>query len=78
MEKKIIRIISEIKNDNSFVDKLDGTSSIIDEVSFDSLQMMKFILRIEDEFGVEIDFEEFDMENLNSIKDFSNFLSSIK
>jgi acyl carrier protein len=78
MEKKIIRIISEIKNDSSFVDRLNGTSNIIDEVNFDSLQMMKFILRIEDEFGVEIDFEEFDMENLNSIKDFSNFLSSIK
>lgn len=78
MEKKIISIISEIKKDNSFMDKLNETSSIIDEVGFDSLQMINFILRIEDEFGIEIDFEEFDMENLKSIKDFSNFIDSIK
>ena len=52
MEEKIKVLLGEIKNDPSMVEKLSSSSSIVDDVGLDSLQMINFILRVEDDFGV--------------------------
>ncbi|MNG11087.1 acyl carrier protein [compost metagenome] len=74
MEKKIAEIIAEMKEDPSLAETLSATSSITDEAGLDSLQLVNFILRIEDEFGVEFDFDEFDLEHLSSIEAFCAFI----
>ena len=77
MEKNaagIIEIISEIKNDPGLLEELNGQSDIIAESGMDSLQMINFILRVEDEFEVEIDFDEFDLSHLGTIEHFLDFV----
>jgi acyl carrier protein len=76
MEEKIIDLIIEAKGDTSLKDSLTNNSNIIEDVGLDSLQMINLMLRIEDEFGVEIDFDEFDFTHLNSINAFSKYLSN--
>lgn len=74
MEERIKMILAEIKNDEALAETLTSSSSITDDVGLDSLQMINFMLKIQDEFGVEIDFEDFDFSHLNSIKTFCDFI----
>lgn len=75
MEEKIKSILCEVKDDYSLMDNLYSSSDIVNEVGLDSLQMINFILRVEDEFGIEIDFENFDISQVSSISAFCNFIS---
>ncbi|WP_168122425.1 acyl carrier protein [Paenibacillus sp. HB172176] len=75
MERKITEIIAELKEDPSLANELTAASSITEDAGLDSLQLVNFILRIEDEFGVEFDFDEFDLEHLRSIEAFCAFVA---
>ena len=44
----------------------------------DFLQLINFILKVEDEFEVEIDFDEFDLSHLGSIDKFLHFIDQRK
>jgi len=74
MEERIIQMISDIKKDPGLVHKLTGASSILHESGMESLQIVHFILQVEDEFGVQIDFDEFDMNHLDSIDHFCAYI----
>ncbi|SHI58720.1 acyl carrier protein [Clostridium cavendishii DSM 21758] len=77
MEQKIIEILSEIKEDEALKDSLTLDSNIIDDVGIDSLQMINFILRVEEVFNKEIDYEKFEFSYLQSINSFCNYLKTI-
>lgn len=74
MRERVKQILGELKNDLSFSGKLSDSSSIIDDVGLDSLQMINFFLKIEDEFDVEIEFDAFDFAYLSSIGAFCSFI----
>ncbi|MBU3090201.1 acyl carrier protein [Clostridium gasigenes] len=76
MEQKIINILSEIKEDETLKNSLSSDSKIIDKVGLDSLQMINFILMVEEAFNIEIDYEEFDFDYLESINSFCSFLKA--
>jgi acyl carrier protein len=67
MKEKLINIICEVKEDNSLVDKIRNSTDLLNEVNIDSLQLINIILKIEDEFDIQIDFDDFDMDSLKSI-----------
>jgi acyl carrier protein len=67
MVEKIIEILSKVKDDVSLKGTLGGGTNIISEVGLDSLQMISFILELEDAFDIEIDFDKFDLTSLQSI-----------
>ncbi|WP_159886782.1 acyl carrier protein [Paenibacillus puerhi] len=74
MKERIVQMISEIKNDPTLLSTLNGESSILHNSGMESLQIVHFILQVEDEFGCEINFDEFDMENLGSIDAFCEYI----
>jgi len=77
MNDQIIAIITEIKDDVNLAATLNEQSNLINDAGLDSLQLINFILRIEDEFGVEIDFESFDLEHLQSVERFVQFITDL-
>jgi acyl carrier protein len=76
--EKVIQILAEVKNDPALVEKSGENTDIINEIGLDSLQMINFALRVEDEFGIVIDFEAFDFDLLLSLKSFCDFLAGIR
>lgn len=78
MEKEIIGLLAEIKEDESLTSKTTGDTKIIDEIGLDSLEMINFVLRIEEILDIEIDFENFDYDVMTTVKSLCEFLSSIK
>ena len=78
MKEKIKQILGELKNDASFSEKFNDSSSIIDDLGLDSLQMINFFLKLEDELDLEIEFDAFDFAYLNSIETFCSFLEKCR
>lgn len=76
MKERLIKIICEIKGVNSFELNINENSSIIEDIGIDSLQMINLILKVEEEFGIEIDFDDFDYTYLSSVSAFCDFISS--
>lgn len=78
MEKKVKEIIGEIKDKSYLAQTLSNETDIINDVGLDSLQMINFILRIEEEFDLEFDYDNFSYDHLSSIKTFCQFISEQK
>jgi acyl carrier protein len=76
MKQRLIKIICEIKGEKALECNIDENSSIIEDIGIDSLQMINLILKVEEEFGIEIDFDDFDYTYLSSISTFCDFISS--
>jgi acyl carrier protein len=70
MEEKVINLISEAtKIDKT---KINGETSFVDDLNLDSLDIVELMMKMEDEFGVEI--PEEDAEGLKSVKDVVGYL----
>jgi len=76
MQEKIIAILSELKQDPTLLATITGTSDIVNDVGLDSLQMIQFILKVEDELDVQIDYDGFDFQYLQSVDAFVDFLQT--
>ncbi len=63
--EKVRGILTEVRGDSSISDRLTDSTNIITDVGLDSIEMINFILILEDEFRIEIDFEEFSYDNLS-------------
>ncbi|ETT53121.1 MULTISPECIES: acyl carrier protein [unclassified Paenibacillus] len=78
MQKQIIAMISEVKDDAQLAISLNGHSSIMEDGGLDSLQLITFLLKVEERFDIEIDFEQFDFECMESVTAFCNYISELQ
>ena len=74
MQDKIIGLISEATKIE--VSKIKEETSFIDELNLDSLDIVELMMKMEDEFGVEIPEEE--AENLKTVGDVCKYVESKK
>jgi acyl carrier protein len=74
MVEEVKRILEDIKGIPGYAQTLTAQSSIIHDVALDSLEMLNFILKVESELGVEIDFEKLSFTYFQSIQSFCDFL----
>ena len=75
MEDKVKEILCNITGNNTYMQTLTGDYSIVEDTSIDSLQMINFILQIEEEFEIEVDFDEFDFDILKSSIRFCDYIN---
>lgn len=78
MEKQIIALISEIKDDVELALSLNEHSNIMEDGGLDSLQLITFVLKVEERFGIEIDFEQFDFDLMESVTTFCRYISELQ
>lgn len=71
MEEKVINLISEAtKIDKA---KINLGTNFVDDLNLDSLDIVELMMKMEDEFGVEI--PEEDAEGLKNVQDVVSYLS---
>ena len=78
IKEKLKTMIVEITGNESLSGNITDATDLINGVGLDSIQMVNLILMIEDEFSIEIDFENFSIENLKSVENFSQFITELK
>ena len=77
MKTRVVELMARVKGDPSLVGKIGGSSHLVDDVGLDSLQMINLILLIENEFGIEIDFDSFQVDHLSSLDRFTEYLQGL-
>ena len=72
LEKKVFELIAdELKID---VERIDLKSSFIDDLGADSLAIVSLIMRMEDEFNIEV--PEEDAEKMQKVEDVINYIKA--
>jgi len=62
MKEKIASILTEILDNPITIDDIQEETNLTTDLGMTSLNMMYFILEIENVFGVEVDLEEVDLD----------------
>ncbi|MWV43358.1 acyl carrier protein [Paenibacillus sp. HJL G12] len=77
MYEKIVDILCAINEDQPELrQSLSPETHLNNDIGLDSLQMIQFMLKVEEQLNVVIDYDEFDYEHLQSINTFMDFLKS--
>jgi len=76
MEKKIREFISElIKLEQNAMNSIDSDADLI-EFGLDSLNSIELIVRLEDEFNIEIDDNDLFIDKINTINKLINIIQN--
>ena len=78
MISEIKLILEKIKGVPGLASQLADSADIIEDIGLDLLQMMEFMLEVESQLNLEIDFEKLDFSYLKSIEKFSEVLQKMK
>jgi acyl carrier protein len=78
MIEEIKIILEKVKGIPGLSKQLADSADIIEDVELDSLEMLEFMLEVESNLSIEINFEELDFSYLKSIEELSKFLSEQK
>lgn len=73
MKETIKNILAELKEDPSLLNISDD-ADLINEVGLDSLQMINFLLQLEDTFDIELDFDSLDYSDLKKLSQVEAFI----
>lgn len=76
MKEKVIKIICDVKEDDSLEEKIKSSADLLNEIDIDSLQLINIILKIEDDLDVQFDFDEFDINHLKSLESLCEYIDS--
>ena len=72
IQDKVINIVSEAANVES--GNIKAETSFVDDLNLDSLDMVEMMMKMEEEFGIEIPEEK--TEELKTIGDVANYLKT--
>jgi acyl carrier protein len=72
MEDKVIKLISDATKIDSA--KITLSTSFVEDLNLDSLDIVELMMKMEDSFGVEIPEEE--AENLKTVQDVVSYLKT--
>jgi acyl carrier protein len=74
--KKISSIVAKIKNDPSLVGLITPETNLIDDIGIDSLDMIDFLLSLEADFDIQVDFDKFDFDVMESVSKLETYISA--
>lgn len=74
MEEKVIKLVSDATKID--IAKISVTTNFVDDLNLDSLDIVELMMKMEDEFGVEI--PEEDAEGLKAVSDVVKYLETKK
>jgi acyl carrier protein len=78
MKEKVIDILKEFVKDEEKKKSINGSTDIINEIGLDSLNMINFILKLEDTFEIELDYEDLNFTHITCVDKLCDFLNTQK
>ncbi|GAA3183393.1 MULTISPECIES: acyl carrier protein [Streptomyces] len=70
-EARVRTVLAEVLEGRVPVEEITVDADMVQELGLDSLQAIQFLLRIEDEFDVELDYESLSLDHLRSVRYFT-------
>ncbi len=73
----IKQIIERVKCVSGLAAELSDTADIINDIGLDSLEMLRFMLELEERLSIQINFDALEYSYLNSIRTLAEFLETM-
>lgn len=74
--KKLKTILETVTEKPGSAHEFSDDANIITDIALDSVQMIELMLEIEQDFGIEINFDEIDFSHLTSIRILAEYLTT--
>ena len=74
MTEIIKETLVEVMDNASESESWNDDTDIIDDIGIDSLQIVRFMMALEDKLGISMDYEELTFDDFSSIKALAAFL----
>lgn len=69
--------LATVLDNGMTADDISVDADIINEYGIDSLQMISFLLTIEDTFDLVLDYDNLELDNLRSVREFTDFVAGL-
>ena len=74
IEEVVISLLAKTIDDENSKDTWTAETDIINDIGIDSIQLVRFMLSIEDELGISLDFDDLDFDDFSSIGALADYL----
>lgn len=78
IEPAIKEVLAEVLANGTTAADIGSDADLVDEYGLDSLQMISFLLAIEDRFDLELDYEGLDLDDLRSVRQFTGYVEGLR
>ncbi|MEE1804791.1 MULTISPECIES: acyl carrier protein [unclassified Streptomyces] len=77
IELKIKDVLAGVLPGDAAREAIGPDTDLIDEYGLDSLQVISFLLGIEDAFDIELDYENLRLDDLRSVRQFVGYVAGL-
>lgn len=74
---EIKTVLARVLANGTAADDIGTAADLVEEYGLDSLQMISFLLAIEDALNVEVDYENLELAHLRSVSQFAAYVGRL-
>lgn len=75
---EIRAVLASVLDNGIMADDISADADMVIDYGIDSLQVINFLLAIEDTFDVELDYENLELDHLRSVREFTDFVAGLR
>ena len=77
IENRVKTVLAKVLDNGVTAEQIGSEADLVAEYGLDSLQTITFLLAIEDEFDLELDYPSLQLDDLRSVRQFSGFVARL-
>ncbi|TDD46876.1 acyl carrier protein [Kribbella antibiotica] len=77
IENRVKAVLAKVLDNGMTAAEIGSGADLVEEYGLDSLQTITFLLAIEDEFDLELDYPNLQLDDLRSVRQFSTFVERL-
>jgi acyl carrier protein len=77
IEDRVKIVLAKVLDNGLTAEEIGSEADLVEEYGLDSLQTITFLLAIEDEFDLELDYPQLQLDDLRSVRQFSTFVARL-
>lgn len=77
IEDRVKVVLVQVLDNGITADQIGPEADLVEQYGLDSLQTITFLLAIEDEFDLELDYPQLQLDDLRSVRQFSGFVARL-
>jgi acyl carrier protein len=78
VELAIRAVLANVMASGMTAEDISTEADLVNEYGLDSLQMIAFLLGIEDTLDIELDYENLQLEHLRSVREVARFVAGLR
>jgi acyl carrier protein len=77
IEDKVRGVLVDVLANGMSTEEVGRDADLVEEYGLDSLQMISFLLGIEDTFDLELDYENLELDHLRTVAQFASYVRQL-